>query len=198
MQTAIVGTMNAKKGIVYSGLVPLGNAFRVDANVRVSVNYGGFVDFPRDTDVHVSTEFDYIFENDVGVLLTRIVQDDLSIEYENSNSLTMALNKDTESSAVVAVTVYGDMATVQIDAACYVSSNKNDTVTIRVYKNASTLLNATPKVWAETGEQNIAIQFDEATVVTGDVFHYTIESDGNDSSILGNVSPNIIRVTKKG
>ncbi len=195
MSTMIVGSMDAKKGVLYNGLIPLGNAFRLDDGVRVSVNKNPFVYMPVNVDMYSHTAFSYVFEKDVGVVFTRVEEDNLVISFEASNSLNLNLLSGTESADIVTLNMAEAVVTGRLGCVAYIDHENNRDITMRLYKNSVEFATVV-KTWVSTSADSIAYDEEILDLAVLDVITFTLEASNKDAELLGTIQPSRIQVNK--
>ena len=200
MATLFVGSMSITNGIIYQGIIPKGNAFRITENIRLSINKGPFAALPLGIDILNHPDFTYVFENDTTVLLTRVVTPDLTIVYENACPNEVPLVASVESASICSVINTEEISSNGGDfaAAAYVESASNQVrnITIRLYSN-NVLLQSAVIALAANESKNVVIDYATIAVITaGLTNHFTLEADGDNCIVRGLSTPSRIRLEK--
>jgi len=172
MQVLIVGSFEIKKGIEYSGFVPLGNAVRLTENVRVSINRTPFINVPLGMDLYTLVDFTYTFEEDTAIMLTRVVEDDLSTIWLHECKDEVSIYQDTETDICAVTTGTDDTNIGYVSGSAMLENTAffSQDVIIRVYDDATLLYTVTKSVDGNTTE-SVAFGFsvDDPILAISDV-----------------------------
>ena len=198
MTLLIVGSMSAKKGIEYSGFVPLGNSFLPTEKVRLSVNRTPFATvFPKEP-IYSDSNFTYSFEKDTTIFLTRSVQDDHSIIWNNKCLAVVQLAKDTESATICSVIAREAVTTGLITCVANIlNDNGSDKeVIIKAYVDGTEVSTITNELEKRRETQTV-LEFLITTPLTkNQVVSFKIEAKANNMIIEGGNYPSQIQVKR--
>jgi len=200
MSVLFVGSMSIEKGFPYQGIIPLGNAFRLTEDIRISINRGPLAHFPLGTDIINHPDFTYSFEKKTVVILSRVVTPDLTIVYENASVADVPLISGVESASIVSVVNTEEIIANggRLTAGSYVvsTSNQSRNITIRLYANSILVLTDIVTL-AANESKNVVADFNTVAVIPADATNYfTLEADGADCEIKGSETASRIRLEK--
>jgi hypothetical protein len=195
-----VGSSKKKKGINYSGLVPLGNAFITTEDVRISINDTPYAMFRAGTRVYAYSGFTYNFEEDTVILLTREVAPNLSIVWSKNCVNGGALDQNVESDIICSLDVKETTTSGSLEAysLVYNDGNQDSSVVINIYANGS--LVASSDSIELPRKESVNCYFKTSVVdqiPAGNAVHFTLTTTGSSVEVVGGLeSPNIVQVSR--
>ena len=198
MAVLMVGSENMKAGIEYSGLVPNGNAFRMTEDVRVSINRKPWVLLDMHEDIYVLSSITYSFERDTTILLTRVVQQDLSIIWNKQCPGDVSLDNGVESATVCSVTALETTTVGTIAYVVYIENARNQSANsiVRVYVDGVLTDTATYEIPSNETMQ-AGKQFDITTAINpAQVISFTVEAQSTNQTVRGSVVSSQVQVNR--
>ena len=199
MPSLLVGSFEAKRGIKYSGVVPQGNAIRLTEKVKISINNTPLAYMPRHEDIFTLPNFSYVMDRDTVILLTRIVNDDLSIIFDSKCPTTVALVKNAESAIICSVIVLEATATgtVTCQANIFNDNGQDKNVIIKAY-NGTTEIGTTTNQIEKRSEMQSVLHFEiTSAIAKDDVISFKVEAKGNNMTIEGGNHASIVQVLRR-
>jgi len=197
MAVLLVGSTEVKKGVLYNGIVPGGNAVRLTEKVRVSINKSPFVSIPTHQDIITIPDYTYTFENDTAILLTRQINSDFDIIFTESCPTAINIPKNTTSADICSLTLPEDVTTGRVSVGCYVENmdNQEATVTIDVNVNGTSIGTRAVKVAKRTKASISAyLEFDSKS--SGDIVTFTLNPN-KELEVRGGEVPARIQIEKR-
>ena len=198
MATLIVGSANLKKGIEYNGFVPLGNAFRLTHPTKMSINRTPLVLIPAHEDIFALTAFTYSFEDDVVILLTRVVQDDLTIVWVHKCREVVALEDGIESDIICQVVAQEEVTVGRVTCVANIENdNSGDKdIIINAYVD-DVLIGTITNSLEKKRETQTVLEFDITTPINAQaVVSFKLEAQANNMTVQGGNYPSQIQIQR--
>ncbi len=199
MPLVIRAAVKMNKGQFYKGLIPRGNAFRVDEDVRVSVNKSAFVKFTTGVDYYTHDTFSYIFATDVLISSSQVDPVDLELVQiaSSSNDYTLGGTGNEVIDDLVTLTLTESANTASILCEFYGELQYSpDSVEMTIRHDNKTLATV-EMVWEDLEVQNLFSvtlegeeNFNVGDEITFDVAN--LSTNGN-LEIMGSTRPSLIR-----
>jgi len=194
-----VGSKKLLKGVEYSGLIPLGNAFELTEDVSVSINRSPKAQFREGARIFSHSSFTYSFDADTIVLFSREAEPNLSIIWNSRCPQSLVLVQNVESGTVCSVQALETTTDGYIEASCYVGNTKTSSADyiIKIYVNSVLVETSAPIVVLKKSEHNIYLKHVLATPLQiNDDATFTVEVNKSNNSILGGQNASQIQITR--
>ena len=179
--------------------MPQGNAIQITERVKMSVNRSPLAAMPLHKDIFTLPNFTYTLGKDTTILLTRVVNDDLSIVFDSKCPTTVALVKNAESAIICSVIVLEATATgtVTCQANIFNDNGQDKNVIIKAYNGATEIGTTTNQIEKRSEIQSVLHFEITAAIAKDDVISFKVEAKGNNMTIEGGNHASIVQVLRR-
>jgi len=156
------------------------------------------VSVPINVDIFALSEFTYSFEADTTILLTRVVQEDLTIIWNASCPSDVDLGNGIESATICQVTAHEvtTTGTVSCLANIYNDNNGDEDVIFRAYSGGVEIGTTTNTILSkETMQSTLHFEI-TAQIAALEVVSFTLEAQKDKMYVRGGESPSQIQIKR--
>ena len=132
------------------------------------------------------------------ILLTRVVQDDLSIVWNSNCPYDVALASGVESASICSIKALEDTTSGQIEALAYVENTNNQDVDVvmNIYNGATLLHTETFTILKNEASIKITSFEIVSAITANDTIDFKLEAQGSDLTVRGTINPSQIQIKR--